>query len=127
MKLLLDTQAYLWFLADSRRLRRSARQALDRAEAVFVSAASIWESAIKASLGKLTVDVPDLVAGIDASGFDALPVTAEHTARVAQLPAYHRDPFDRLLVAQAMHETMRLLTSDPMLGRYSELVLTINE
>ena len=126
MKLLLDTQIYLWFLADSRRLHRSARRTLEHAEAVFVSAASVWESAIKASLGKLTVDVNALVAGIDASGFQTLPVTAEHAARVAGLPSHHRDPFDRLLVAQAMHETMRLLTSDATLARYSELVIAID-
>jgi len=102
------------------------RQTLNSAEAVFVSAASIWESAIKASIGKLEVNVEELVSDIEASGFEALPVTAQHAARVAQLPAYHRDPFDRLLVAQAMHETMRLMTSDATLARYSELVLTID-
>jgi PIN domain nuclease of toxin-antitoxin system len=92
---------------------------------VFVSAASIWESAIKASVGKLDVDLEKLVAGIAASGFAELPITAEHAGRVGQLPDHHRDPFDRLLIAQAMHETMRLLTADAMLARYSELVITI--
>ena len=126
MKLLLDTQICLWFLTDSRRLSRAMRQTLNSAEAVFVSAASIWESAIKASIGKLDVNVEELVSEIEASGFEALPITAQHAARVATLPAHHRDPFDRLLVAQAMHETMRLLTSDATLARYSELVITID-
>ena len=91
-----------------------------------MSAASVWESAIKASIGKLDVNIDELVSDIRASGFEALPVTSEHAARVARLPAHHRDPFDRLLVAQAMHETMRLLTADATLARYSELVVTID-
>jgi PIN domain nuclease of toxin-antitoxin system len=126
LKLLLDTQVYLWFLADSRRLSREARRVLDRAEEVFVSAASVWESAIKVSIGKLRLDVRELVTHIEASGFRALPVTAEHAARVALLPTHHRDPFDRLLVAQAIHETMRLLTADATLVRYSELIVAID-
>jgi PIN domain nuclease of toxin-antitoxin system len=92
---------------------------------VFVSAASVWETAIKSSLGKLAVDARALVAGVDASGFEPLPVTLEHAACVATLPAHRRDPFDRLLVAQAMYETMRLLTSDRALARYSELMMTV--
>ena len=63
---------------------------------------------------------------MEASGFEPLPVTFEHAARVATLPAHHRDPFDRLLVAQAIHETMRLLTTDVTLSRYSELVMTVD-
>jgi PIN domain nuclease of toxin-antitoxin system len=93
---------------------------------VFVSAASVWEAAIKASMGKLDVNVAELIAHIEASGFNPLSVTFEHAARVASLPAHHRDPFDRLLVAQAVHETMRLLTTDRTLARYSELVMTVD-
>lgn len=126
MRLLLDTQVYLWFLADSRRLSRPARRMIVAASEVFVSAASIWEAAIKSGLGKLTAPVDDLVAGIAASGFAELPVTAMHAVRVASLPQHHRDPFDRLLVAQAMHEPLRLLTADPALCQYSELAVLID-
>ena len=126
MRLLLDTQVCLWFLGKPTRVSRAARRVLEDAEAVFVSAASVWEAAIKASMGKLDVNVAELIAQIEASGFNPLTVTFEHAARVAALPAYHRDPFDRLLVAQAVHETMRLLTTDRTLARYSELVMTVD-
>lgn len=122
MKLLLDTQIYLWALDDSPRLSESARSRIVQADAVFVSAASIWEAAIKQSLGKLKVPVDRLTAGIAESGFTELPVTARHGAGVAFLPDHHKDPFDRLLVAQTIMEPLRLLTADSMLRNYSKLV-----
>jgi PIN domain nuclease of toxin-antitoxin system len=125
VRYLLDTQVYLWFLADSSRLSRKARTLIAGAERVFVSAASVWEAAIKQAIGKLAAAPDDLVAGIEGSGFIELPVTAAHGARVAGLPELHRDPFDRLLVAQAMHEPLHLLTADTALQRYSELVLLV--
>lgn len=123
MRLLLDTQIYLWYLADSRKLSKRARSEITAAIEVFVSAASIWEAAIKAGIGKLNVVAGDLVAGIRASGFSELPVSALHAARVTGLPHHHRDPFDRLLVAQAMYEPLHLLTADVVLKQYSDLVL----
>lgn len=125
MTFLLDTQIYLWYLADSTRLGKRARALIAEAERVVVSAASIWEAAIKRSIGKLTVAPDDLVAGIAASGFIELPVTAAHAARLSSLPALHRDPFDRLLVAQALHEPLHLMTADRALRRYSELVVVV--
>ena len=125
MRLLLDTQIFLWYLADSKRLVPRARTAIRGADRVFVSAASIWEAAIKTALGKLTVVLDDLVAGIAASGFSELPITALHAARVAALPDHHRDPFDRMLIAQALHEPLHLLTADAALRRYSELIVTV--
>ena len=125
MRLLLDTQVYLWYLADSRKVTKKARGEIASAHEVFVSAASIWEAAIKADIGKLTVAIPDLVSGISASGFLELPVSAAHAARVMTLPPHHRDPFDRLLTAQALHEPLRLLTADAVLARYSDLVVLI--
>lgn len=122
MRILLDTHVYLWFLADSPRLPKKARTKISQADDVFVSAASIWEATIKAGLGKLDVDPADLVAGIEASGFVELPVRARHAARVDALPREHRDPFDRLLLAQALEEPMRFLTADGALAAYSELV-----
>lgn len=123
MRLLLDTQIYLWFLADSRRLSKQARAEIQAADEVFVSAASIWEAAIKIGPGRLKALPEELVAGIGASGFVELAVSAEHGALVAALPDHHRDLFDRLLLAQAMAEPMRLLTADAALARYSELVV----
>jgi len=122
VRLLLDTQVYLWFVADAPRLAMAARDAIDDADAVFVSAASIWEAAIKIGLGKLDASVEALAAAIALSGFEELPVLSRHAARVVSLPALHRDPFDRLLVAQAIEEPLRLLTADSTLAPYSELV-----
>lgn len=122
MRLLLDTHVYLWYLVDSPKLSRTARATIATADEVFVSAASIWEATIKAGLGKVKADLPLLVEGIEASGFSELPVTAAHAAAVAQLRPLHRDPFDRLLVAQAIFEPLRLLTADPVLVEYSDLV-----
>jgi PIN domain nuclease of toxin-antitoxin system len=122
MRLLLDTHVYLWCLADAPRLGAAARREIESAEAVFVSAASIWEACIKASAGKLDADPADLLAGIDQSGYEELPVRAAHAALVARLPPIHKDPFDRLLVAQAIEEPLVLITSDPLLSKYSDLV-----
>ena len=90
-----------------------------------MSAASIWEAAIKTSVGKLNVSLDDLVAGIEGSGFVELPISALHASRVATLPWDHRDPFDRLLLAQAMLEPLHLVTADAALKPYSELVMLI--
>ncbi len=118
MRLLLDTQIYLWFLADSRKLRSVARRRIRDADEVYVSAASVWEASIKAALGKLDVDIDDLLTQIPASGFAELPVTARHAAAVAALPRLHGDPFDRLLVAQAKLLDIEILTADPAIARY---------
>jgi PIN domain nuclease of toxin-antitoxin system len=122
MRLLLDTQIFLWSLDQTRRIPASAREVIEApANSVFVSAAVIWEIAIKASLGRLVMPaaalrrLPDLV---DAYGFDELPVLARHAAAVHALPWHHRDPFDRLLVAQAREEALTLVTVDPAMRAY---------
>lgn len=92
------------------------------ADQVFVSAASNWEAAIKSGIGKLTVDIDQLIAEIVSNGFKALPVNMQHMAALARLPAIHKDPFDRLLVAQAISEPLRLLSADKILASYSDLV-----
>ena len=125
MRLLLDTHIYIWALMDSRKLTKAARQAILDADDVFVSAASIWEAAIKARLGKLDVDVNLLASEIQASGFIELPVRATHAAMMRELPDIHGDPFDRLLIAQAMSEPLRLMTADAQLAAYSELVMPV--
>jgi PIN domain nuclease of toxin-antitoxin system len=122
MRILLDTQLYLWFLADSAKLSSKARKYITNAEEVFISAASIWEAAIKIGLDRLEASVDDLIQGIEASGFIELPITARQSAIVANLPSHHRDPFDRVLVAQALYEPLRLLTVDTSLLPYSDLV-----
>lgn len=123
MRLLLDTHVFLWAVAGSASLKPAARRIIESAERVHVSAASIWEIAIKARLGKIDAEPGALVAAIDDSGFVELPVTAAHAAGVAALPSHYGDPFDRLLLAQALSEPLRLLTADAALARYSDLVV----
>ncbi|MFN0315877.1 MAG: type II toxin-antitoxin system VapC family toxin [Burkholderiales bacterium] len=125
MRLLLDTQIYLWFLADSKKLSKAARLVLARADEIYVSAASVWEAAIKIGTGKLSGSVNDLVAGIAESGFKELPVSAAHAAAVANLRDRHRDPFDRLLLAQAITEPLRLVTADDTLASYTDQIISV--
>jgi PIN domain nuclease of toxin-antitoxin system len=128
MRLLLDTHLLLWALAEPEKLGATVLELIEDPEnEVLFSAASIWEVAIKAGLGRADFAVrPEEVArGAVEAGFLELPVRAEAAARVADLPPYHRDPFDRLLVAQAMAGPMRLYTADPLLPPYSELVTLV--
>lgn len=115
---LLDTHALLWWLFDDPRLGTAARSAVaDPANGVFVSAASVWEVAIMRSAGKLRAP-DDLVEQVDAAGFERLPIGFDHVERVGALPRHHRDPFDRLLVAQAQIEGATLVTGDRALAAY---------
>ena len=126
MKLLLDTHAFLWFVAGDERLSRKARRAMENDEAeLHLSSASVWEIAIKSSLGRLTLPTPlrVYVAEKVASGFHMLPVEWEHAAAVETLPLHHRDPFDRLLVAQAMAENLTVVTGDALFRSYGVKVL----
>ncbi len=117
MRLLLDTHVFLWFLDDSRKLRAAVRSAISEADIVYVSAASAWEITIKVSLGKLRF--PGLVEdAITRSDFSSLPVLVSHADAVASLPKLHADPFDRLLVAQARVEGLRIVTRDKQLRDY---------
>jgi PIN domain nuclease of toxin-antitoxin system len=125
MRLLLDTHVFVWVVTADGKLQRAAREAIVSAEEVYVSAASIWEIAIKARLGKISGDPSELAAAIEGTGFRELPVTARHAAHVATLPMHHADPFDRVLVAQAMLEPLRLLTADAVLAQYTDLVQVI--
>lgn len=116
-RLLLDTHVFLWWQADSRRLGRAARQAIADAELVFVSAASAWEAAIKAALGRLRLPA-SIEEGAVGSGFQKLPIGFAHAEAAAALPPHHADPFDRMLVAQARMETLTLVTHDRRLAPY---------
>ncbi len=122
MRLLLDTHLFLWAMANDVRLPVQARELMLEADEVSVSAASIWEIAIKTRIGKLKADAGYLAEIMAASGFVELPVTARHAARVAYLPDHHTDPFDRLLIAQAAAEPLLLVTVDRQLAAYGDIV-----
>ena len=122
MKLLLDTQLMLWWLADSPKLSRQARALIaDPANTIFVSAATMWEIRIKEKLGKLGVP-PNLITTVRSEEFEWIPVSAEHADATMDLPLLHRDPFDRMLVAQAKWMGITLLTSDSLLAKYGSFV-----
>jgi PIN domain nuclease of toxin-antitoxin system len=118
MSLSLDTHAFLWWLDDPQLLSEAARAAIgDGRQVVYVSAVVVWEIVIKRSLGKL--DAPDdIEAAMAANRFLPLPITVPHALAVQALPDLHRDPFDRLLIAQARHEGLTLVTRDPQIARY---------
>jgi PIN domain nuclease of toxin-antitoxin system len=128
MKLLLDTHVALWAITDSPRLSKQARDLiLDAENEIQVSAASIWEIAIKHGLGRgdMPISGEEALGYFRAAGYRLLPVLPEHAAAVEELPRLHQDPFDRLLAAQAMAEPLRLLTHDPLLARYSDTVILV--
>jgi PIN domain nuclease of toxin-antitoxin system len=127
MRILLDTHVFIWVVADSRRLRAPARALLASADEVWVSAASIWEIAIKSRIGKISGDATALANAIGQSGFRELPVLSRHSARVATLPLHHNDPFDRLLIAQAVCEPLRFVTADSALAAYGPIVNLIDD
>ncbi len=121
MKLLLDTHLLLWAAGMPERLSAPARSLLEAPDnEIFFSAASLWEIAIKRSLGRddFQLDVRLLRRGLLDNGYSELPVGSEHAVAVASLPAIHKDPFDRMLVAQAMVEGISLLTSDSVVAQY---------
>lgn len=118
-RILLDTHLLLCAFAAPERLPIRARKRIDVSE-VFVSAASIWEVSIKASLGKIQADASLLLAEIEPAGFTLLPISGDHAVAVGLLPSIHRDPFDRMLVAQARTEPLILLTNDAALAGYGE-------
>lgn len=125
MRLLLDTHIFLWYLAASRKLPKSVLNRIEVADVVYISAASIWEAGIKIKQGRLEANIDDLYKGIAFSGFIELPITVTHSILASNLPEHHRDPFDRMLIAQAMSEPLKLLTADGLLRQYSELVEVI--
>ncbi|HEX9162954.1 MAG TPA: type II toxin-antitoxin system VapC family toxin [Thermoanaerobaculia bacterium] len=122
MKLLLDTPVLLWWAGGDRRLSSSTRDLIASGEhEVVVSAASFWEIAIKRSLGRIDIKLEELLATAEADGFADLPVRAAHTLHLAALPPLHSDPFDRLLIAQAIAETARLVTRDDSILQYTSV------
>jgi PIN domain nuclease of toxin-antitoxin system len=123
-RLLLDTCVLLWWRTDDAKLTSAARRVIDEAAEVFVSAASAWEIAIKVGIGKLPA--PELVSATpSALGFIELPITIAHAELAGSLPLHHKDPFDRMLIAQAQHEGLLLVTSDRAFHAYGGPVLWV--
>ncbi len=121
-RLLLDTHVFIWWRATPEKIRAETRDVISRAAIVFVSVASAWETAIKIALGRLTLPDP-MEVGVLASGFEKLPITFSHTQLIAGLPHHHRDPFDRMLIAQAISEELTLVTHDSQLRAYRVPIL----
>ncbi|HEY9420902.1 MAG TPA: type II toxin-antitoxin system VapC family toxin [Thermoanaerobaculia bacterium] len=127
MRLLIDTHCWLWYLLEPEKLNPDAQTALREPEnEVFFSAASAWEIVVKFALGKLDVPLPPskyIPDRLRALGHRELPIRQDHVLRIEALPAHHRDPFDRLLVAQAQEEALTLVTADKVLKSYDVPVL----
>jgi len=127
MRVLLDTHVYLWAIEDNKQyLTAQAREWISEADEVYVSSVSIWEAIIKIKLKKLQANVEKLIGSIEESGFLTLPVTIQHAAYIHELPDIHKDPFDRMLVSQAICEPLKLITSDAILAKYYQNVLLIS-
>ena len=128
MRLLLDTHIALWALVDSPKLPAKARELiLSPSNSVVVSATSVWEIAIKHALGRgdMPISGQEAVDYFGQAGYELLPIMPEHAAAVENLPAHHQDPFDRLLVAQALLEPLRLVTHDTHVARYGDTVILV--
>jgi PIN domain nuclease of toxin-antitoxin system len=121
LKLLLDTHTFIWFINGDERLSTKAKkEILKSSNSKFISMASIWEMAIKTSLGKLRINYPfeEVFNQIEENGFEALPIIFDHILLVSQLEFHHRDPFDRLLIAQAIWENMKIISKDENFHKY---------
>ena len=128
MKLLLDTHILIWALSAQERLSEHVRSAIeDGGNDVLVSMASLWEIAIKQRLGKLKVDLSEMLAEVHQADFRLLGIAAEHLVALTTLPLHHRDPFDRLLIAQAITEDATLVSSDRAIRRYPVRVMRFSE
>lgn len=122
MSLLLDTHVILWWLSDDPTLSNAIKTRLDHEPDVYVSVATVWEVAIKQAIGNLKAPM-DLAERVRDSGFRELHITSEHAVKAGQLPLIHRDPFDRMLVAQALYEDLTLVTRDDNIQKYQVPVL----
>lgn len=122
MRLLLDTHAFLWWVINDKRLSQAARRAIaDEDNDVLISAVSAWEIAIKHQIGKLPESetlVENMAAKIALEGFEELPITVDDAVRAGQLPGHHSDPFDRMLIAQALARNIPLVSNEPVFDRY---------
>ena len=125
MKVLLDTHTFLWGLSEPTKLSQRAYQLIASSER-FLSVASIWETLIKVQAGKFSVPLPAgdyLTSKMSANGVSLLPIRLEHVLRIEELPLHHRDPFDRVLIAQGIEEGLPIITADPQFSRYPVKVI----
>ncbi len=121
MRLLLDTHTFLWFVLNDLLLSAAARQQIEDADSVFLSIASIWELAIKTSTGKITLTPPleqFIPKQLKLASIDLLPIEVKHLVTVSQMPFHHRDPFDRLIIAQSIRENMAVVSVDKAFDAY---------
>jgi PIN domain nuclease of toxin-antitoxin system len=121
-RLLLDTHVLLWWLEDSPELSEDLKDRIDSELEVHVSAATVWELSIKTALGKLEIP-DDLTEVLEQSGLSELPIRFHHAERAGRLPPVHRDPFDRMLIAQALTERLTLVTRDELIHKYEVPIL----
>ncbi len=128
MRLLLDTHALLWWLSDDAALGRYVRELIaDHSNDILVSVASLWEIQVKVRAGKLVADMPGILGEIEAQAFDLLPIRPAHLVCLGTLPARHKDPFDHLLIAQAIVEGAIFVSDDGRIGEYAVRVLACSE
>ena len=126
MKALLDTHAFLWAIAEEEKLSRRAKQIYTGSNHLWLSVASLWEILIKVQAGKLHLPVPTgpyVVKKLAENHIEVLPINLDHVLRLEALPAHHRDPFDRILIAQSVEEDVPLVTADPVFEKYLVHVL----
>jgi PIN domain nuclease of toxin-antitoxin system len=127
VRLLLDTHFAFWWQTGDPRITAEVRSLVEAADETFVSSVSLWELTIKAGLGKVRIDLPAFAEQVESMGFTWLPIENAHILTLTVLPSFddHRDPFDRLLLAQSMSEPLILLTVDGKLGRYGSTVRVV--
>ncbi|HYI12227.1 MAG TPA: type II toxin-antitoxin system VapC family toxin [Thermoanaerobaculia bacterium] len=128
MRLLLDTHVFLWYVGGDQRVRGSFRDAIENADTVYLSVVSVWEATIKYYLGKLPLPEPPhpwLSAQREQHGIESLPIDESSVAHLPKLESHHRDPFDRILVCQAIEHGLQIATADPMLARYPAKILPL--
>ena len=125
MKLLLDTHALLWWLADDKQLGRRARELVeDPGNDILISMVSLWEIAVKTRIGKLRAEIKEITDAVQQEGFTLLDIGITHLLTLAGLPVHHRDPFDHLLIAQAIAEDATFMSEDRNAARYPARIMT---
>jgi PIN domain nuclease of toxin-antitoxin system len=126
MKLLLDTHVLLWWLNDDGKLSENACRLIENPDnAIYVSHATIWEIQIKNMTGKLNTNVETLIQQLSVNNFQQFPIHTNHILALAKLPPHHQDPFDRMLISQAISEPLHLITHDNHVSRYSESIILV--
>ncbi|MEI6488976.1 MAG: type II toxin-antitoxin system VapC family toxin [Bacteroidota bacterium] len=124
MKFLIDTQAFIWFVENNKNLPTKIKKELENPEnLIIVSIASLWEMTIKMSLGKLILncEIDEMIEKVYANGFEILPILPEHIIKLSTLDSIHRDPFDRIIISQALTENIVLVSSDDIFDNYPKL------